>query len=378
VSVDPVPFEQLVEELVSSFSSAADLPAEHVCTADCTHLAAGRESRRSLLARLEDLVEPGTAPGERGARPSHGVKAGSPAPWDPVAAPLIDEILHGALDLAETTRKVLKFPPLTIRYWVVPPTVAAAVGPTCEACRHRSCVRMREERRPRPGHVDVPASKAPLDDAGRRALRDLLVTRALLPEGHWLVRGELVSKRHKARGYRLGWIDLRLRGWHRRAQLVTGHVQPPVVLRQMVNPVEVRDDVRHTGVFHGPRCAELFCRSHGSCREVGRVGWVKWVTKGRREIEGPICWTCSHPSCVRISYSRLGKWVTVRCPHCGAAGLPQDPVTLVLFCPRPSCVDVDGGRHEWAPSALRTLGLDPIDEPTSRLRYSTETERPAS
>lgn len=370
--MDPVPVERLVTDLVETFGSADDVPADHRCSGRCSHATGERASSRApLLDRLAELVEPGSSPAERGGHPSHGAKAGSPAPWDPVAAPLLDEILHGAVGLAQQARKVLGFGPLTVRYSLIPPPV----GPVCAGeCAHGSCVEAREQRRrPRPGHVDVPAHRAPLDDAGRRALRDLLVTRELLPQSHPLRRGGLVSKAHPARGWRPGQIEQQLRAWHRRAQVVTGHVQPPVVLRQMVNPVEVRADVAHVLCFLGPHCEKPDCR-HASCKQIGQPAATKWVTKGRREVEGPVCSACSHPSCVRIAYSRLGMWVTVRCPHCGAAGLPQDPVTGLIYCPRPSCVDVDGGRREWAPSALRHLGLDPVDEPTSRLRYSTSTQ----
>lgn len=146
-----------------------------------------------------------------------------------------------------------------------------------------------------------------------RALRALPAQLELLEQrdpGHPLVRGRPLAG---DRGYEWGRVESELRRWHRRARLMVGFDEPPVTLRSIPNPV------------------------YGL------------------HLLGPVCeswWECGHASCRRVGYSRLGRYVSVSCPVCGARPLVQDPDTGVLACPRSRCRDVSGARTAWSTSAL--------------------------
>lgn len=147
----------------------------------------------------------------------------------------------------------------------------------------------------------------------RRALQSLPAQLELLEQrspGHPLLRGRALPG---DRGYEWGRAESELRRWHRRARLMVGFDEPPVTLRSIPNPV------------------------YGL------------------HLPGPVCdawWECGHGSCRRLGYSRLGRYVSVSCPVCGARPLVQDPDTGVLACPRPRCRDASGARTAWSTSAL--------------------------
>ena len=272
---------EVVRHLTRPYVDPGDWPADHRCARSgvsgrpCSH---ARWASRSLLARLADLVEPGRTGGQGGGAHRGRTLAGSPAPWSAAPAELLDEIQWGAIALEAQAEAVL-------------------------------------------GEEPMVADPAPLQGARlRRVARASLV---VLPEQHGvlltrhpehpLVRGRLLVPGDESAGYGWGLIEARLRGWYSRARTLTGHEQPPVVLRYHPNPV---DD---------------------------------------RGIGGPVCpGECLHHSCERARYSRLPRYLPIRCPACGARGLTQDQTTGGLACTRPSCRRPDGGRTVWSLDVLRS------------------------
>lgn len=228
----------------------------------CSH--AGHDTA-SLLARLDDLVLPGTTPTESGGcSPS-----GSPAPWNASAAELLDEILRGAIDLAADVRHVLDMGPLD-----------GAAGP--------------------------------IDDAGRTALRDLPGKMHLLEvthKTHALMQGKLINEKKPDRGHHPGRVESTLRRWHTAALRVCGFDPPtPAWLQQMDNPMTLdeREDFRRLGWcgdrlrYQQIRCGHQLCLL-GAYAAMG----------DRAPLWCPQCWqrglqvdpstgqvTCPRPECV--------------------------------------------------------------------------------
>lgn len=316
--------EQVVRELLVAFHDAGDWPAGHRCTKNgphrCTHhLAAGR----SLLDRLTALVMPGTTFTERmGQRLP---RAGSPAPWDPRPAELRDEILRGAVRLSARAREVLGrgglrvSTPLPLDHLGYP--VALGYG--------------------RMGYRWMPVSVAPVELAGRAALRELpglVLSVQELDPAHFLVRGELVDGRDPARGYRLGKIEARLRMWHAQAQRVAGYDEaPPEHWHWMDNPLP---EVAWPG-WVGPLCPQARpprLRRRGSARYAKSVGASDSSWHSRFEQL-----SCGHSSCLRIAYAAMGALSPAWCPWCWRRSLVEDPVSGAVRCDR----DHVEGSVEW-------------------------------
>lgn len=287
----------VVRELVRGYV-AADWPANHVCSPACTH---DGYASISLVDRLRDVVMPGTTPRDASGIRSGGVN-GSPAPWDPRAGELLDEIARGALEHSRNLRLMLGLSPLRIKSVTRPPGWHPPM---------------------RQHVVSALADFMPLDAALEPALDDVVARYPLVqarhPE-HWLVRGEQLSKTKPEHGHLPGAVESSLRRWHRNALVVLGFQSPPVVLRQIANP------------------------------EYGRF------------LPGPLCEHCRHESCIQVSLSRQSLWITARCPYCNAKGIHQNPETGTLFCARPSCRDEEGRPHSWSLDALRRLGLVMLSE----------------
>lgn len=300
--------QEISAQLLVEFYDWEDWPSEHRCTKDGRHVCQHDviTDRAPLLDRLDELVMPGAGKIETSApAPRSGPKAGSPAPWDPSAGELIDEIHRGALELLMHVRAALGLP---------------------------AAPQVRELVRPRGWHppfrlvpVLVRLDRLPVDVAGRRALRDLPTFTTLLERKHplhHLVLGPPVSRAHPERGFRPGEVLATLRRWRHRALIITGHEQRPVILHQWLN---------------------------------------RWHDEWHR---GPLCeladaaLSCSHRSCEALRDSRGAPlWTTCGCPYCGTRGLHLDEINSSLFCPRPSCRDEDGARREWSTWALRQIGL---------------------
>ena len=304
---EPLSAALLVSELVIWWDSR--WPVEHRCLSSrlgypldlgyegslrhvCTH-GSPAEPRRldalpSLVDRLRDLVVPGTTRSDEGAhRP---VRQGSPAPWDPRAAELLDEMFRGALEHVDSVRRVLGFSSFSFT------------------------PRDRQQR-------------ALLDQAGEGALRelghpggplDLLQERR--PD-HWLVRGPLISPKHPERGHRAGAVLRDLRSWHARAQGVLGFGPPRSrALWWMPNPLSTSERVSWPA---GPACAN-------------RDGKPRLVAQRV---------TCGHASCLGLALARMGDQIPLWCPFCWRRGLDVDPVSGEVRCP--VCVDEDGDPVTW-------------------------------
>lgn len=138
------------------------------------------------MVALAELVEPGSSPSSDSS-PTGRRPEGSPAPWDPRAGELLDEICRGALRLEASARTWLRL----------------------SAARHGSA------------DLVVRGQSAVV------ALPQLVEwVEARHPE-HPLVRGASLSARHPERGHRPGEIEAWLRSVHRRSvELVTGSSPP--------------------------------------------------------------------------------------------------------------------------------------------------------
>lgn len=312
-------FQDVVDELLVSFRSKDDWPAKHRCTKPlgydasydppgvCTHQ---QWSTQALLARIEGLVEPGSsmvAAADRDRRPSK--RAGSPAPWAAGPAELLDEILLGALGMDRMMRRTLDVAELPVKRKVLtrklhpdwrPPLALMWVPDTVT--------------------VTQPASKVPKHEAGHAALADLPRLLPRFQDEHPddpAANGPYIRASEPQRGRRWGSIEATVRGWHKRARVMTGHVvDDRTVVHRLPNP--------HSGTH----------------------------------LLGPVCeqvWSCGHDSCQLIWLSWAKPTIPLRCPHCWTLGLVQDEETGAMFCDRPSCRDDDGARYEWSLDALFQL-----------------------
>lgn len=318
-------FDDVVDELLVSFRSTSDWPAGHRCTKPlgydpalgyeppnlCTH---AQFSTKPLLARLEELVEPGSSlvpPSDKDRRPTR--RPGSPAPWAAGPAELLDEILLGALSFNTSMRQLMDLPELEVTRqvwrrridprWHAP--LSLFYGPV-------------EEK------VTQKASVIPRHDAGRAALADLprLLGRFQreCPD-HPAAHGPYIDTDDPKRGRRWGKVESTVRAWRRRARLLTGHtVDERTVVHRLPNP--------HSG--------------------------KRWPWPVCRETPD-----CGHDSCWRIWLTHAKPLVPLRCPRCSTLGLVQDDITGAMFCDRPSCRDENGARHEWSLDAIfQMLSLD--------------------
>ncbi len=201
----------------------------------------------SLMVALAELVEPGSSPSSDSS-PTGRRPEGSPAPWDPRAGELLDEICRGALRLEASARTWLRL----------------------SAARHGSA------------DLVVRGQSAVV------ALPQLVEwVEARHPE-HPLVRGASLSARHPERGHRPGEIEAWLRSVHRRSvELVTGSSPPPRLLSQMPNPIPVEWRLRWAGspICHDRLPTQQLVCDHLSCLRAAyaRMGSVVplWC---------PFCW----------------------------------------------------------------------------------------
>lgn len=316
VSAGPLSVVELVRDLVEWFDSR--LPADHRCTVAslgydlslgygdprsvCTHRLADLPS---MLDRLDDLVVPGTTPSDEGRHRHRPPRQESPAPWDRRVGELLDEVYRGAYDLVESVRRVLGFS-------------AFSLQPA--------------------GVQHGPGRRSLLDQVGRAALRELGRSGGplqLLGErrpDHWLVRGQLLSRRHPERGYRPGAVLAALRSWHSRALAILGFDVPrPRDWWWMPNPLSPAERAEYAV---GPVCPG----ADGSARlPMQRV-------------------SCGHGSCLRVAFARMGEVAPLWCPDCWSRGVLVDQVSGEVSCR--VCVDDDGDptawmSQQWALSTIR-------------------------
>jgi len=373
VSADPVigfvrrkSLEDVVDELLRGVASPP--PVDHVCRPtrwqQCTHGVHGR--RQSLLDRLAELSKPGQemmpapdapsmirAAGRSTGQHARGAAAGSPAPWSPAAAELLDELLRGAVRAQREGRQTLGLEPATIavnrkRLRPVRPRTASPVcGPVCRDlwCEHPSCLAIA-------GlevewlNQDLPITSLALEQAGRHALQALPgLVQLLADRDHPL--GVKITGEREIRTQ--GLIESRVRGWHQRALTLTGHELPLERLPELPNP-DHKWSMPARLVSAGPVCEQAGCE-HPSC-------WsVRWPALPGQRL-GPVCTSCAHSSCRRIRSGRR-RWLRWACPTCGADSLRRDPVTDLVHCLRPSCVDVDGRPSTWHMADLADGSGDP-------------------
>lgn len=317
--------DDLVYELTRSFNSEqqAHEMQSHVCRPtryqQCDH--GPLSSRSAILDRLARLVrEPGVnaAPaddGSRGGRSRSKAPAGSPAPWSAAPAELLDEILRGAVVLQSQCRSAL----------------------------HLSEVVEEDEREIRLGRQVITTTVAP-DMLGRRALARLPgLVDMLRRDGHPLGTTILADGR-----VRPGKVEQRVRRWHSRALVLLGHEVQWRRLAPAVNPdVQYRPEPPGRGAVTelGPVCAAPSC-GHELCRLVRMT-----LSVGHRRI-GPVCTSCSHPSCDRVRRWR-SRYLPARCPDCFADSLRSNPGTGEVRCLRPHCEDV------WLDEEFEAAYADP-------------------
>lgn len=316
VSAGPLSVVELVRDLVEWFDPR--LPADHRCTVAslgydlslgygdprsvCTHRLADLPS---MLDRLDDLVVPGTTPSDEGRHRHRPPRQESPAPWDRRVGELLDEVYRGAYDLVESVRRVLGFS-------------AFSLQPA--------------------GVQHGPGRRSLLDQVGRAALRELGRSGGplqLLGErrpDHWLVRGQLLSRRHPERGYRPGAVLAALRSWHSRALAILGFDVPrPRDWWWMPNPLSPAERAEYAV---GPVCPG----ADGSARlPMQRV-------------------SCGHGSCLRVAFARMTEVAPLWCPDCWSRGVLVDQVSGEVSCR--VCVDDDGDptawmSQQWALSTIR-------------------------
>ena len=324
----PMTLEQVVSELVDRFHDPRDWPADHRCSKDgpsqCSHQ---QWADRALLARAAHLVKPGSgssahdadSPRAKGGKP----QGGSPAPWAAGPALLVDEAHRGAIDFDHRLRQALDLGPLYVQ-------LGARIrrgAPRCEdfertrSCPHPSC-------RPQVvSTITAPVDRSPLDLAGVAALRGLPLLVELLKERdatHDLVAGPLIDPAHPDHGRSWGRVERTVRRWHRDARALTGHVEPPVILRQRANPFAGQP-------WAGPTCDDA--------------------------------WSCGHLSCRLLFLAPRPPWETAVCPHCGTPGFRWNEETGVMHCDHPRCRDADGRRPSWSMDAF----MRPITELTNAL-----------
>jgi len=304
---DLLTLDEVVKELLDVFSAQGDWPAEHRCTKTgpnpCTHAAF---AATPLLVRLQSMVVPGTAPAKEdpGKRPRG--QRHSPAPWDRKAGELVDEILRGSIDLNARMRRLLGFTPLRVRYVVTVPTWQPPLAEPLPVLRRASAL----------------ATRAPVEDAGREALRDIVRILPLLRDRH--PDHDLAMYAPYPGEHVQSWEqppEPAVRSWHQQALLITGHEQPWPRVTQVPNP-DHPDHLRRGEYFVGP------------------------IHSG-----------CAHPSCRAMRKHRRNRWVQARCPYCGSASLRQNPITQSVECQRPSCKDERGRPNVWTIHELRALGL---------------------
>lgn len=352
MTTDLLPLEEIVHQLVRRWKQP--WPDDHRCTKDgrhvCTH---HRLGHAPLLARLADMVEPGTTFTERsGSRPT--VK-GSPAPWDPRAAELIDEILRGAVSRVDRARQVLGLGPAWVsvrRSW---PRELDTLGYPWELGYGTPLYDSRRMR----------LAVAPVDLAGRQALRALpgLLTRLQdTHPDHPLVRGELLVPGNPARGHRLGDIEADLRRWHAAAAVrVAGFEELPSIRWAWIdNPLE-----DHWGnspsSWSGPLCPDA---RRPSIRRKGSHRYRTSAANTPRWEPDTAQVSCGHVSCLRIAYAAMGPRVPAWCPWCWRRSLVEDQESGVVRCSRDH-----PGAGVWATRAaavdeirellLAEMGLDP-------------------
>lgn len=311
-SADPaarLELDEVIAELVDRYEHPDDWPAEHRCVksfgydpmlgydqrasvdgsievhkTSCDH-----GSGLSLIGRLGDLIEPGQrAVQENPGKAPSGPK-GSPAPWSARPAELIDEILRGAIDMHDTTRRVLGL-------------------------------------KPDPKYTDTH-----LDQRGSNALRalpaDILMLEGRGKEDHWLAVSACpgrpkctVGSQHR----HPGGIERAVRAWHRRALLVTGHEQKRAKVGQVLNPLHPDNTERY---YRGPihqRPPFKSCDVHESCEQMrqdrmhryqqARCPWCQSVSLEQDPVTGHV--ECVRPGC-RDHEGHRHMWTVDELAHLG-------------------------------------------------------------
>lgn len=362
------PLEQLVRELVVEYWDASDWPAGHRCTKDgptrCTHQA---RARLSLLDRLTEQVRPGTTATDRqGKRPA---RVGSPAPWDPRAAELRDEILRGALRKVERARRVLGLVPFEVSVPVSRRRPAdrwgylarLGYGPPSDVLGYDAGLGYADEAMETTwGRRRMPADAAPVEVAGVAALRALpgleQLLRAHSPE-HPLVLGDLVDLSRPDRGRRLGEIASSLRTWHARSLRVAGYESPPPIRWFWIdNPLPDAP----SGWWSGPLCPSARrprLHRRGSLRyERAVTGLLSAAPVTKSALAWHPRWeqvSCGHASCLRAAYDAMGSRAPAWCPWCWHRSIEEDQESGLVRCTSERCP----GRPEWG---SRAAALDEL------------------